>query len=88
MGGWGAGLKMGLSTTKQAEDMDCEHSTQKHNTICEDNNLRCNMAVRWLVFLLFLWYILDLSLEPKTVTEVSVGLHYSFIKILSVHQKR
>jgi hypothetical protein len=78
---------MGQSTTEQAADMDSEHSTQ-NNTICEAYILRCNVVVRWLVFMLFMWYILGMILEPKIVTEVSVGFHSPFTKILNVHQKR
>jgi hypothetical protein len=65
---------MRQSTTEQAEDMDCQNSSQKHTTICEADILRYNMAVSWLVFMLFIWYILGFNLEPTTVTEVSVGV--------------
>jgi hypothetical protein len=30
----------------------------------------------------------EMSLEPETVTEVSMVFHHPIIKILSVHQKR
>jgi hypothetical protein len=59
--GGGAVLKMGQSTTEQAADMDSEHRTH-NNTICEAYILRCNVVVRWLVFMLFMWYILSMIL--------------------------
>jgi len=54
LGGGESGLKMGQSTTEQAEHMDCENSSQKHNTICEADILRYNTVVRWLVFMLLI----------------------------------